>query len=71
MKNVLSDPGYAFTQILVNKEGDVSEKVLFLLQMLVPLAFLPKGLAAVLNLLPVASLSYTPVMIYMGMYSGR
>ena len=34
----------------------------------IPLAFLPAGLAAVLNFLPFASLSYTPVMIYMGMY---
>ena len=36
---------------------------------MIPLAFLPAGLAAVLNFLPFASLSYTPVMIYMGMYS--
>ena len=35
----------------------------------IPLAFLPSGLAAVLGFLPFASLSYTPVMIYMGMYS--
>lgn len=35
----------------------------------IPLAFLPTGLATVLNFLPFASLSYTPVMIYMGMYS--
>lgn len=35
----------------------------------IPLAFLPAGLAAVLNVLPFASLAYTPVMIYMGMYS--
>jgi ABC-2 type transport system permease protein len=35
----------------------------------IPLAFLPEGLAAVLNILPFASLRYTPVMIYMGMYS--
>lgn len=41
----------------------------FLSGAIIPLAFLPKGLAAVLNFLPFASLSYTPVMIYMGMYS--
>lgn len=35
----------------------------------IPLAFLPAGLATVLNFLPFASLAYTPVMIYMGMYS--
>lgn len=34
----------------------------------IPLAFLPAGLAAVLNFLPFASLRYTPIMIYMGMY---
>lgn len=43
--------------------------VSFLSGAIVPLAFLPSGLAAVLNILPFASLSYTPVMIYMGMYS--
>ena len=41
----------------------------FLSGAIVPLAFLPSGLAQALNLLPFASLSYTPVMIYMGMYS--
>ena len=43
--------------------------VSFLSGAIVPLAFLPAGVAAVLNLLPFASLSYTPVMIYMGKYS--
>ena len=41
----------------------------FLSGAVIPLAFLPTGLATVLNILPFASLSYTPVMIYMGMYS--
>lgn len=49
----------------VIKEGVVG----FLSGAIIPLAFLPKGLAAVLNFLPFASLSYTPVMIYMGMYT--
>ncbi len=40
----------------------------FLSGAIIPLAFLPAGLANVLNFLPFASLSYTPVMIYMGMY---
>ncbi len=35
----------------------------------IPLAFMPAALSTVLNLLPFSSLSYTPVMIYMGMYS--
>lgn len=43
--------------------------VSFLSGGVIPLAFLPKGLSTVLNILPFASLSYTPVMIYMGMYS--
>ena len=43
--------------------------VSFLSGGIIPLAFLPAGLANVLNFLPFASLSYTPVMIYMGMYS--
>lgn len=37
----------------------------------IPLAFLPKGLAAVMDLLPFSSLSYTPVMLYMGMYTAK
>ena len=37
----------------------------------IPLAFMPQALAKVLNFLPFSSLSYTPVMIYMGMYSGQ
>lgn len=50
--------------------GLIKETVVgFLSGSVVPLAFLPSGLAAVLNFLPFASLSYTPVMIYMGMYS--
>lgn len=35
----------------------------------IPLAFMPDALAKVLNFLPFSSLSYTPVMIYMGMYT--
>lgn len=42
----------------------------FLSGALVPLAFLPKAMEQVFLLLPFASLNYTPVMIYMGKYSG-
>ncbi len=35
----------------------------------IPLAFMPDALRLVLTYMPFASLSYTPVMIYMGMYS--
>ena len=41
VKNAISNPGYAFTQLLVDNEEGYAEKMLFLLQMLVPLAFLP------------------------------
>lgn len=36
----------------------------------IPFSFLPDALERVFVLLPFASLNYTPVMIYMGMYSG-
>lgn len=36
----------------------------------IPLAFMPVVLKNVLTFLPFASLGYTPVMIYMGMYTG-
>ena len=36
----------------------------------IPLAFMPPVLRNILNFLPFSSLSYTPVMIYMGMYTG-
>ncbi|MDP4119742.1 MAG: ABC-2 family transporter protein [Bacillota bacterium] len=44
--------------------------VSFLSGATIPLAFLPLGLRNVLQFLPFASLSYTPVMIYMGKYQG-
>lgn len=42
----------------------------FLSGTMIPLAFLPDFLEKLFLLLPFASLNYTPVMIYMGMYSG-
>lgn len=36
----------------------------------IPLAFMPDALRIVLTYLPFASLSYTPVMIYMEVYTG-
>lgn len=41
VKNVLMSPGYAFTQIFEDKDGTPLGKVTFLLQIFVPLAFLP------------------------------
>ncbi|MCD8026415.1 MAG: ABC-2 family transporter protein [Clostridiales bacterium] len=42
----------------------------FLSGSVIPLAFFPDAMKNVLSLLPFASLSYTPVMVYMGIYSG-
>lgn len=42
----------------------------FLSGSLIPLSFLPGAMQTVFLLLPFASLNYTPVMIYMGTYSG-
>ena len=40
----------------------------FLSGSLIPLAFMPDGLRTVLEYMPFSSMSYTPVMIYMGKY---
>lgn len=42
----------------------------FLSGAVIPLAFMPDVLRVIMTILPFASLSYTPVMIYMGKYSG-
>lgn len=42
----------------------------FLSGTIIPLSFLPNTLERIFLLLPFSSLNYTPVMIYMGMYSG-
>lgn len=67
VKNVLVDPGYAFTQILVDKEGEYGGKLLFLLQMFAPLAFLPfcvKKVSRLLLLLPMLLLNLLTVYPY-------
>lgn len=43
----------------------------FLSGNVIPLAFLPNAVEKVFLLLPFSSLNYTPVMIYMGMYTGK
>ena len=40
----------------------------FLSGAVVPLAFMPAGLGFILNLLPFASMTYIPVMMYLGMF---
>lgn len=42
----------------------------FLSGTVIPLSFLPSGLEKICLLLPFASLNYTPVMIYLGIYKG-
>ena len=42
----------------------------FLSGAIIPLSFLPETLGRIFMLLPFASLNYTPVMIYMGVYRG-
>lgn len=51
--------------------ADILKEVIvnFLSGATIPLAFMPAFLETALNILPFSSLSYTPVMIYMGMYS--
>ena len=43
----------------------------FLSGQIIPLAFMPGMAEKILLVLPFASLNYTPVMIYMGMYTGK
>lgn len=51
VKNVLVNPAYVFTQIFVDSEGGYSRKILLILQLLVPLAFLPVGTKKVSRLI--------------------
>ena len=48
------------------KEGIIN----FLSGAIIPIAFMPEVMQKVLGILPFSSLSYTPVMIYMGKYNG-
>ncbi len=43
----------------------------FLSGMYIPLSFFPEMAAKVLTILPFASLAYTPVMVYIGVYKGK
>ena len=60
VKNVLADPGFALTQLLLDEKETYAEKLLFLLQMFVPLSFLPfclKRISRLLLLLPMVLLN--------------
>ena len=67
VKNVLIAPGYVFTQLFVDKGGDYEAKMLFLLQMFVPLAFAPfavKKVSRLLLLLPMVLMNLMTVYPY-------
>lgn len=51
IKNVLVAPGFVFTQLFVDKEGGYAAKLLFILQIFAPLAFLPFAVKKVSRLL--------------------
>ena len=41
IKNILADPAYVFSQLFMSKDHSYSDKILFILQMTLPLGFLP------------------------------
>lgn len=43
----------------------------FLTGQLIPISFFPEALREVFDFLPFSSMVYTPVMIYLGKYTGR
>lgn len=67
VKNVLVNPAYVFTQIFVDEGKTYSQKILLILQLFVPLAFLPVGTKKVSRLiliLPFVLLNLMTVYVY-------
>ena len=67
VKNVLVNPAYVFTQIFVDDGGAYSEKILLILQLFVPLAFLPFGtkkISRLILILPFVLLNLMTVYSY-------
>ena len=67
VKNVLVAPGYVFTQLFVDNNGDYSAKIWFLIQLFAPLAFAPLAVKKVSNLLlvlPLVLMNLMPVYPY-------
>ena len=67
VKNVLIDPGYVFTQLFIDKDGNYAAKMLFLVQLLAPLGFLPfatKKISRLVLLLPMVLINLMPVYPY-------
>lgn len=67
VKNVLVNPAYVFTQIFTDDKGSYGQKLLFLLQLGLPLAFLPfatKKVSRLLLLLPAVLINFMTVYPY-------
>ena len=67
VKNVLVNPGYVFTQLFIDKEGGYAAKLLFMLQLFAPFAFLPFAVKKISNLLlvlPMVLINLMPVYPY-------
>ena len=67
VKNVLVNPGYALLQMLTDGDGDSGQKILFILQMAVPLAFISFGVkrpSRLLLLLPMLLINLMTLYVY-------
>jgi len=67
VKNVLANPAYVFTQLFINKEGEYQDKLLFILQMLLPFAFMPlciKKISNIILLCPMILINLMSVYVY-------
>lgn len=67
IKNVLVDPAYVFSQLFMSKDGSFADKVLFILQMTLPLGFLPfvtKSPSKLILLLPMVLVNLMTLYAY-------
>ena len=67
VKNVLADPGYVFTQLLADKEGSYAAKLLFIIQMMLPFAFMPfavKKISDLILLFPMLLVNLMSLYVY-------
>ncbi len=67
VKNVLADPAYVLSQLFMSKDHSYSDKLLFVLQMTLPLGFLPftaKKPARLILLLPMVMINLMTLYVY-------
>lgn len=67
IKVILADPAYVFGQLLLDNNGGYADKIMFILQLFVPFAFLPfatKKLSNLLLLLPMVLMNLMTVYLY-------